>query len=186
MKQQKTNIYFITGASGTGKSTLLPYLKSYLPKEKYRFYDFDERGVPTKVSQDWRRKETKHWLEIGAENAKNGYSTIICGLVYPDEVKNEAEEVLLSQKIKIVFFLLDISNSALRQRLKKRFASPEKQAVLKRISGGTLNEYITKHIKHAQCLKVLCRKYHCTTIDVTKMESQKVATDLVRRIIKKL
>lgn len=186
MKQQKAKIYFITGASGAGKSSLIPYLKSYLPKEKYRFYDFDERGVPTNVNQEWRRKETKHWLGVGAENAKKEYSTIICGLAYPDEVENEMEQILPSQKLKIIFFLLDVSNNALEQRLKERFASPEKQKDLKRVSGETLKEYITKHIKRAKRLRVLCKKYPCTAVDVTKMESQKVAAELARRIVKKL
>lgn len=40
-----TQLYFIGGASGSGKTAVIPYLKELL-SEHFAVYDFDDIGVP--------------------------------------------------------------------------------------------------------------------------------------------
>ena len=83
-------IYFITGSSGVGKSTLVKELKTILP-ETFIVHDFDELGVPLDADTTWRIGRTKEWIQIAKENSSKGISTIVIGLVHPNEVNEVAE-----------------------------------------------------------------------------------------------
>ena len=48
----KKTIYFISGASGVGKTSVIKHLKGILP-ENYEVHDFDETGVPDDADHIW-------------------------------------------------------------------------------------------------------------------------------------
>ena len=54
-------IYFISGASGSGKTSCIPYLKKLLPN--VLAYDFDEICVPPNPTKSWRQEATEAWLQ---------------------------------------------------------------------------------------------------------------------------
>lgn len=112
-----TNTYFITGAEGTGKSTIVPSLKKNL--KKIDVHDFDKVGVPLNPTLKWRIDTTKHWIKIALANQKKEKSTCIIGLSFPNEIGKIGE----SKKIKNIYhILLDVSTKERKSRLKKRKA----------------------------------------------------------------
>ena len=113
-------IIFISGLSGTGKSTLKKYFDKN-PIEGYRVYDFDmgKYGCPEdeKDHLEWRRKQTEHWLEVSAENLKLNIGTIIFGLaLYPEFIHEIAEKYGIDQSV-IRFGVLTCDSGERKQRL---------------------------------------------------------------------
>lgn len=70
-------LFFVTGASGSGKSASLPGLRAGLPEIDW--HDFDERGVPVPCPRGWRPQTTEHWLQLGLQNQRHGRATGIVG-----------------------------------------------------------------------------------------------------------
>jgi gluconate kinase len=70
-------IFFVTGASGSGKSACLPRLSELLPG--VALHDFDELGVPADADKIWRQRTTEDWLRRGIANEAQERSTMICG-----------------------------------------------------------------------------------------------------------
>jgi dephospho-CoA kinase len=115
-----TKTYFITGAEGTGKTSIIPYLKEKLLD--LDIHDFDEVGVPLNPPLKWRLDTTLYWIKKAIQNQKKEISTCIIGLSFPKEI-NEFKE---SKKInKIDFLLLDVNIKERERRLKKRKSSKE-------------------------------------------------------------
>jgi hypothetical protein len=55
-------LYFIGGASGSGKTAVIPYLKELLV-DAIAVYDFDDIGVPEDADKRWRQESTEKWLK---------------------------------------------------------------------------------------------------------------------------
>ncbi|MBS0185616.1 MAG: hypothetical protein JSS34_04660 [Proteobacteria bacterium] len=55
-------MYFIAGASGSGKTAIIPYLKELLGQQ-VALYDFDDIGVPNDADIKWRQEATEKWLQ---------------------------------------------------------------------------------------------------------------------------
>ena len=55
------NLYFIGGASGSGKTAVIPYLKELFSDDAV--YDFDYIGVPENADKIWRQESTEKWLQ---------------------------------------------------------------------------------------------------------------------------
>jgi hypothetical protein len=70
-------MFFLTGASGSGKSASLPGLRAALPKMDWR--DFDEFGVPSPCPAEWRPLTTERWIQVAVENKRHGKDTGIVG-----------------------------------------------------------------------------------------------------------
>src|SRR5882724_3091842 len=70
-------IFFVTGASGSGKSACLPRLSELLPE--IALHDFDELGVPVDADKAWRQRTTEDWLRRGIAYEAQGRSMMICG-----------------------------------------------------------------------------------------------------------
>ena len=115
-----TKLYFITGAEGVGKSSIIPILKKKFPE--IDVHDFDEVGVPENPPLQWRYDTTLHWLNVAIKNQKKGKSTIIAGLSFPNEVKKYKEYKEID---KVMFCLLDVHETERETRLCKRKASRE-------------------------------------------------------------
>lgn len=56
------SIYFVAGASGSGKTAIIPNLKKILGNS-CSVYDFDDMGVPEGADKKWRQKSTEKWLQ---------------------------------------------------------------------------------------------------------------------------
>ena len=70
-------MFFLTGASGSGKSASLPGLRAALPTMDWR--DFDEFGVPSPCPREWRPLVTERWIQVALENNKRGKDTGVVG-----------------------------------------------------------------------------------------------------------
>ena len=53
-------LFFVTGASGSGKTAIIPRLRQRLPQ--VAVYDFDSIGVPPDADAAWRQQATERWL----------------------------------------------------------------------------------------------------------------------------
>lgn len=115
-KVDMANIFFITGTSGSGKSSLTQLLKMHLPKSRFEVNDFDENGVPDDADKSWRQATTDYWLTKAQENALKKRSTIICGVIMPSEVLSSPKKPSIS----IHFGFIKISNEKITERLKAR------------------------------------------------------------------
>lgn len=109
-------VLFITGTSGSGKTTLTNKLKELLSVKKYAVYDFDEVGVPENADALWRQSTTQYWVNEAIKNSKNGLSTIICGVIVPQEVMS----IQVKEAVPIKFVFLKINNTLIMERLKSR------------------------------------------------------------------
>ena len=112
--------YFITGAEGVGKTTILKSLIKKFPNMK--IHDFDEIGVPENPPLQWRLDTTLFWIREAIKNHRKGLSTCIIGLSFPSEIVKYKESRELGD---IVFILLDVNEKERKFRLSKRGASRE-------------------------------------------------------------
>jgi hypothetical protein len=77
-------VFFITGASGSGKTACFEPLSARHPN--IHWYDFDERGVPPDADTAWRQGQTEAWLITALEHQAAGEDTAICGGAIPGEI----------------------------------------------------------------------------------------------------
>ena len=70
-------MFFLTGASGSGKSASLPGLRAGLPTMDWR--DFDEFGVPSPCPREWRPLMTERWIQVALKNNKSDKDTGVVG-----------------------------------------------------------------------------------------------------------
>jgi len=77
-------MFFLTGASGSGKSASLPGLRVALPSIDWR--DFDEFGVPSPCPREWRPQTTERWIKVALQNQRLGKNTGIAGGAIMGEV----------------------------------------------------------------------------------------------------
>jgi broad-specificity NMP kinase len=113
---KKMNIFFITGTSGAGKTTLINSLKLKLPKSSFEIYDFDEVGVPSNADTVWRQGTTDFWLTKAKENSAQKKSTIICGVTVPSEILSSSKK----PDLPIYFGFIKVADEIIKQRLKAR------------------------------------------------------------------
>jgi GNAT superfamily N-acetyltransferase len=106
-------LYFISGASGSGKSAVMPLLKELLG-DNFSVYDFDDIGVPIDADKKWRQESTEKWLKRLVHEDKDAclLGQMVLG------------EILSCPSAKSIgnpnFCLLDVGDFERIQRLKKR------------------------------------------------------------------
>lgn len=77
-------LFFITGASGAGKSSCLPGLRAAFPDMAW--YEFDSGGVPPDADTAWRQRTLEDWMQRAREHAAQGQDCGICGQVAYGEI----------------------------------------------------------------------------------------------------
>src|SRR5699024_4166223 len=77
----KLPLFIITGASGTGKSTVVPYLQKLLPN----FAVFDIDPIFDDVG-DWQKLKNI-WLRVASDLAKSNRMTVLCGTMLPWDIE---------------------------------------------------------------------------------------------------
>ncbi|HKI73418.1 MAG TPA: hypothetical protein VJ998_02180, partial [Pseudomonadales bacterium] len=70
-------LLFVTGASGSGKTAVIPGLRKKFPE--FAVHDFDERSAPAPGDNRGRQEQTEYWINIAIENQHLGQDTIVCG-----------------------------------------------------------------------------------------------------------
>lgn len=106
-------IYFIAGASGSGKTTIIPHLKKILAKD-VAVYDFDDIGVPDGADKKWRQESTEKWLKKLLSEDKDAclLGQIVLGEILACPSAKQID--------KINFCLLDVEDFERIERLKER------------------------------------------------------------------
>lgn len=108
-----TSLYFIGGASGSGKTAILNELKTILV-DAINVYDFDDIGVPDGADKKWRQESTEKWLQ---KLVHEGKDACLLGQI----VLGELLACPSAQQIdRVNFCLLDVNDFERIQRLKKR------------------------------------------------------------------
>lgn len=108
-----STFYFIAGASGSGKTAIIPDLKKILG-DSIAVYDFDDIGVPDGADKKWRQESTEKWLKKLLSDDKDAclLGQIVLGEILACPSAKQID--------KIHFCLLDVSDFERIQRLKKR------------------------------------------------------------------
>jgi dephospho-CoA kinase len=112
MNAMKT-IYFIAGASGSGKSAILDHLKQKLDNS-IDVFDFDNIGVPKDADTKWRQQATEQWIKQLVNLDKEN---VLLGQMVLGEILASPSASKLG---KVHFALLDVSDKERINRLKKR------------------------------------------------------------------
>jgi gluconate kinase len=107
-------IYFVAGASGSGKSSIKRYLREILG-DSILFYDFDEIGVPKNADKKWRQQTTEQWLERLLEEDED--SCLLGQMVLGEILSCPSAKLIMG---KINFCLLDVNPYERIRRLKTR------------------------------------------------------------------
>ncbi len=121
-----SNLFVITGLSGTGKSSILRKLRTSLLESEHRLRDLDASGVPTGADNSWRVKRVHSLLEKAETDAAEGIQTVLCGTLLPADFANSS----LPQ----AFCLLQADPETIRARLLGRYASDSAASELFRVT----------------------------------------------------
>lgn len=106
-------LYFIGGASGSGKTAVMPHLTELLGDD-IAVYDFDDIGIPEGADKKWRQESTEKWLQ---KLLSEGKDACLLGQVVLGEILSCPSGKHID---KINFCLLDVSDFERIGRLKKR------------------------------------------------------------------
>lgn len=106
-------LYFIGGASGSGKTAVMPHLKKLLG-DGIAVYDFDDIGVPEGADKKWRGESTEKWLQ---KLLSEGKDACLLGQIVLGEILSCPSAKHID---KINFCLLDVSDFERIGRLKTR------------------------------------------------------------------
>lgn len=106
-------IYFISGANGSGKRTLIPELRKIIGDE-VSVYDFDEIGVIEDPDNRWRQESTEKWLQKLLQENKDA---CLVGQMVLGEILACPSAKHLG---KINFCFLDVDDQERIKRLKKK------------------------------------------------------------------
>ncbi len=106
-------LYFVAGASGSGKTSIMPEVKKILG-DTFSVYDFDDIGVPKNADKTWRQESTEKWLQKLLSEGKDAclFGQIVLGEILACPSASQLENV--------TFCLLDVSDFERIERLKKR------------------------------------------------------------------
>ncbi len=115
----QTELFIITGASGTGKSTTTLLLKKKL-SSSCAVYDYDELLRPFDNTETWGDEVTQKMLQITKGNLEKNLITVVLGLIRPHTVKKYQDSYGVKS---IKFCLLDISSEERSKRLATRGSS---------------------------------------------------------------
>lgn len=105
-------LYFIGGASGSGKTSIMNELQKIVGKTAV--YDFDDIGVPEGADKKWRQESTEKWLHKLLSADQDAY---LLGQIVLGEILACPSAHKLG---KVNFYLLDVSDFERIKRLKQR------------------------------------------------------------------
>lgn len=156
-------LFFVTGTSGSGKSTIEASLQKRFPK--FTVKDFDSVGVPEGADENWRKKTTDYWVKEARKDIEKGTSVIIVGQIVPSEVLAAKS---YDSSITVYFGFIKVSEEQTRNRLQKR---------------GWDHQLIENNVNWAKHLEkdTLEQEQHCV-VDATNKNPDEVAHEFSRWI----
>lgn len=172
---QNTTMYFVSGASGVGKTTVMKWLKSLLSRD-YEVHDFDERGVPNNAGHEWRLDETRYWIALGQEKAQENITLVICGFSNPDEIENILKG---TPNLEVQTILLDGDATIIEQRLRSRNEDVIVRSDLERAVGQPADAFIENNTKFIPILREICQRHKCPIVDTSHLDPKTVAERVV-------
>ena len=125
------HIFFITGASGVGKTTLVSQLEEkYGDRYDWAFFHFDSIGVPSKEDmeaqygsgENWQKEMTKIWVQKMLSEYPNKRTIIFEGQVNLDFIKEGFEQSGFSDYTTV---LIDCKEETMHHRLSGERMQPE-------------------------------------------------------------
>lgn len=183
------NFYFVGGASGVGKTSIMAELKDSF-KNTINIYDFDDIGVPKDADKKWRQESTEKWL---LELLKDDKDVCLLGQIVLGEILACPSAKMLG---KINFCLLDVSDYERISRLKKRNTYGIDQNMLNWSSWLRMHHQDPQWVQHV--LKEGCwpqlnfnnwdqlenwgEKAFVTILDTTNLTIQQVALSITKWI----
>jgi len=167
---KKHTMYFVTGASGVGKTSIFRHVKSLLPKN-FEIHDFDERGVPDNAGHTWRQEETKYWINLANKKVNENKTILILGFANPDEITLIQPHF---PNIVIKTILLDGEVAVIEKRLRNRNKDKHVLADLERATGSA-EKFIINNSNFIPVLREICLKHGCDRIDTTHLDPEAVA-----------
>jgi GTPase SAR1 family protein len=111
-------IFFIGGASGSGKTAVIPALKEEL-SSNFLIYDFDDIGIPENANTSWRQEATEKWLQKIISDQKD---VCLLGQMVLGEIMACPTAAKLE---KINYCLLDVYDFERIQRIESRGSKGE-------------------------------------------------------------
>jgi thymidylate kinase len=174
------NVFFVIGANGIGKTTVLNFLKNKLSGNGFSAHDFDERGVPDNAGKDWRRSETEYWLSFGIENKKLNKNTVVCGFMKPEEIEETAQKL----GDRPVVILLDADSDTISERIRSRYLGESSIQELFRTTNKSVEKFIEDNVYYSNILRDSCLRNNYTIINTTKKTVSQVAEEVARFICK--
>ena len=132
-------LFVVTGASGTGKTTIVEPLRRRLPD-----YEVLETDVILQVAalgwDTWRNT----WLQLAYAIALNGRATVLCGSLVPEHLENLPARRLVGP---IHFCNLDCPDAVLAERLRGRPAWRTSSAEAKIVEHQRFAAWLRAHIQ---------------------------------------
>lgn len=105
----KLPLFIVTGTSGSGKTTVIPFLREKLPE--YCVFDIDSM-----IPEDYDIMKC-NWLRVARDIAKSGRPTILCGTIIPENLKTCDQ---IDEFCEIFYINLDINAQVINKRLNER------------------------------------------------------------------
>lgn len=170
-----SDVYFVIGVNGIGKSSVIPYLKENLVKGSFEIYDFDERGVPNNADKIWRQSETLYWTGLGKSNLEKDITTIICGFSKLIDINEAGNQLGFYPKV----ILLDASDEVISKRILSRYQTEESLVELERTTSKTPEEFIKGNLWTATQFR---KEKYFATIDTSLLTPEQVAKEVTSKI----
>lgn len=153
-------LYFIGGASGSGKTAVMPHLKELLG-DGIAVYDFDDIGVPEGADKKWRGESTETWLQ---KLLSEGKDACLLGQIVLGEILSCPSAKHID---KINFCLLDVSDFERIGRLKKRNTYGADQNMLNWAA------WLRMHTRDPQWAQHVIQEDAASIMDFTKLSALK-------------
>lgn len=165
---------FISGVCGVGKSTLMPYLREFLPTS-FVVVDFDSRGVPDGADHTWRKNEAAHWITEGVSYRESGQQLVVCGFVKPGDFESAQLE-----ELKII--VLDADTDTIRERLMGRYTRNGIFDAAQTVIGKPVMEFIDGNVWYAKKMREESAEEGLPVVDTSNKTPEEVAREVARVI----
>ncbi|MFD0696373.1 AAA family ATPase [Paenibacillus sp. GCM10027628] len=121
----KVPLYIVTGASGSGKSTVVKELRRVMPD--YDVFDYDALIKVMRDDEDDeidKNKLKNIWLRVARGIAESGRSAIICGRIQPQDIKKCKD---FDYFRRIYYLVLHCDEKTREKRLRARSTMTDKK-----------------------------------------------------------